>query len=708
MKLRNSNAPVETIGMGERREFRIKPTAKAFRILSSSLYKDKIKAIVRELSTNAYDAHRAAGKLDTPFIVHIPNPMEPFFSIRDFGDGLTHHQMEEIYTTYFESTKSDSNDDIGGYGLGCKSPFSYADSFNVVSRNGGARRTYDIFIAEDGLPSMSLRSEIKMAADEKNGLEVVVPVTNRTDVYEFKTRIMNAYTYYPVKPIFTGEVMNLAPPRRIILQGEGYKIYEWQGHQDRATAIMGVVGYPINASSLTSEDNLPNRIKSLFRLPVDIDFGIGELETTAGREDLSYDKYTIQAILKRAEAIDKDITARLSEKFQKCGSLKEAYDLYGSMGKIFSFSYIPRIVFRGKVIDSDRFTFTPEEFPNTRMYVFRNYLRRDKTKYQKVEYQTPLLPDEIFVKDVRTNMSKHMAPLLDKNSEPILVDCATEDELKKLKRFFDGVKFTPLSSLPAPTPKAKKKLKAKILNYNVFKTLTSTLDNTLWHDCEIDAADGDGAIYIPTFHNQLTFSDRDYASLQTTEQVAKFISKAASYGLIDLKKDVIYAIPATLREKGLKNWVSFDEIIKKRAAVDLKKRPHLLRSFKRSLSKQNFKFFQDKKYEFETMLWSATKYLPQDHDLNKFKIEYEEQKRDNIGFDEYVEMLYMSNNKSFESAFENNEYDLNRIWGPIVSKYPVIEGLISNPLRSDYELAKYIQQVDILSACSEPKNAIQP
>ena len=57
--------------VGEIGEFRIRNSAKAFNILSSGLYANKIRAIVRELSCNAVDSHVAAGKQDTPFDIAV-------------------------------------------------------------------------------------------------------------------------------------------------------------------------------------------------------------------------------------------------------------------------------------------------------------------------------------------------------------------------------------------------------------------------------------------------------------------------------------------------------------------------------------------------------------------------------------------------------------------------------------------------------------
>ena len=57
--------------------FKISASPVAFDILSSKLYSNPILAIVRELLTNAYDSHKAAGKEDVPIKVNLPSYLEP-------------------------------------------------------------------------------------------------------------------------------------------------------------------------------------------------------------------------------------------------------------------------------------------------------------------------------------------------------------------------------------------------------------------------------------------------------------------------------------------------------------------------------------------------------------------------------------------------------------------------------------------------------
>ena len=61
MIISDNSVDVTLSNVGNTGEFKIKNSRKAFQILSSGLYSNKIKAIIRELSTNALDSHRAAG-----------------------------------------------------------------------------------------------------------------------------------------------------------------------------------------------------------------------------------------------------------------------------------------------------------------------------------------------------------------------------------------------------------------------------------------------------------------------------------------------------------------------------------------------------------------------------------------------------------------------------------------------------------------------
>ena len=81
MKLKTKDIPVETGGLADEGAFSIKASSTAFAILSSGLYSNKFKAILRELGCNAYDSHIEAGYPEKPFTVHLPTRLNPILSL---------------------------------------------------------------------------------------------------------------------------------------------------------------------------------------------------------------------------------------------------------------------------------------------------------------------------------------------------------------------------------------------------------------------------------------------------------------------------------------------------------------------------------------------------------------------------------------------------------------------------------------------------
>lgn len=306
-----NNAPVNEAvvsNVGEIGEFRIRNSAKAFSILSSGLYANKIRAVIRELSCNATDSHVAAGRGDTPFDVHLPNALEPHFSIRDYGTGLSHEQVTQIYTTYFESTKTNSNSFIGALGLGSKSPFSYTDNFTVTAIQNGKKGIYTAFINETGVPSIALM--MTEATEEPNGVEVKFAVTDRYDFDKFRQEARNVYTHFNLKPVVSGNSdfrFDLIDyESRDIIAG----VHAVKGGRG-SVAIMGNIAYPIDIP--TADQTIDVNVRALLQCGLELHFDIGELDFQASREGLSYIPSTIEAIKNKLEALNAALTVVLAK-----------------------------------------------------------------------------------------------------------------------------------------------------------------------------------------------------------------------------------------------------------------------------------------------------------------------------------------------------------------------------------------------------------
>ena len=297
-------------------EFRIRNSAKAFSILSSGLYANKVRAIIRELSCNAVDSHVAAKNNDTPFDVHLPNQMEPWFAIRDYGTGLTHEQVTSIYTTYFESTKTDSNDFIGALGLGSKSPFSYTDNFTVTAIKDGKKGIYSAFINAQGVPSIALM--MSEETTDPAGVEIKFSVNDQYDYSKFRDEARQVYTYFKLRPVVSGykefQFNDVEYDTKDIVPGvHSYK-------HGRSYAIMGNIAYPVE---VPNADKVLGDLRSLLSCGLELHFTIGELDFQASREGLSYIPSTIDAIKRKLEAVNTALTSVLAKEADAVENLWE-------------------------------------------------------------------------------------------------------------------------------------------------------------------------------------------------------------------------------------------------------------------------------------------------------------------------------------------------------------------------------------------------
>lgn len=319
MKLRSQDDAVIRYGnqIGEDRQFGIKSTGKAFQVLSSKLYKDKIAAIIRELSCNAFDSHVAAGHPEKPFTIQLPSSLDPNLVIRDYGVGLSHDETVTTFTTFFESTKEDSDDFIGCLGLGSKSPFSMVDSYIVNVYLDGERRSYVCFL-ENGTPKIRLNSAV--ASNEQTGLEIVVPVAPE-DYPTYEKKAQEIFQWFDVVP----EGVTVRPRKVTYAHSIGSE-RSWEIRDDtwgNDYAVMGQVAYPISRDIIKHPLLEPN-----YRPRVNLFFDVGELDVQAGREELSYDKQTIEAITQRLDLVRSDIEKVHNKHYRGCKTVFQRYLRY--------------------------------------------------------------------------------------------------------------------------------------------------------------------------------------------------------------------------------------------------------------------------------------------------------------------------------------------------------------------------------------------
>lgn len=312
MKIAEKETPVVTYGTTSQAEFKIKTSRKSFEILSSGLYANKIAAVVRELSTNAYDSHVAAGCPSKPFIVHAPSKWEPWFSVQDFGTGLSPEKTVSTYTTYFESDKTDSNDFTGALGLGSKSPFCYTDSFSVTSVYDGVRTTFTAFLNQQGTPTLA--ETHKEDTTDGNGVTVQVPVAEK-DINEFCRQCADVLRWFKVRPEIEGGQVHFLLPQSTYLSTDWCDIGEQRaGVEVELKLIMGNVCYPIEGAHIARKAFGTDYSLTLYA-------EIGDVDVTASREALQYTHKTIAYVKAASENAYQELLQKINDEAAACPNL---------------------------------------------------------------------------------------------------------------------------------------------------------------------------------------------------------------------------------------------------------------------------------------------------------------------------------------------------------------------------------------------------
>lgn len=287
MKLEQAEREILSNVSGKTVDFKISGNAMIFDILRNKIYQDPIGSICREICDNARDAHRAA-KVTRPFDIIVGE----YLVIRDYGVGMSPDLIEHIYASYGSSNKRDTNELSGGFGLGCKTPFAYSDTFIVITHWDGVEYEYCMFIDESNCGKITLMSE---KPSTEVGTTVKIPI-HYGDRQRFLNNILKFTQYYGVSgdplPNILGETR---PEPKFTDYGMAVSYFGPHGTH----VLVNGIPYAINNHYYTAP------IWGKFILK----FGVGELELAASRE-------TIQNTDKNMGLIKKKI-AELSAIFFK-------------------------------------------------------------------------------------------------------------------------------------------------------------------------------------------------------------------------------------------------------------------------------------------------------------------------------------------------------------------------------------------------------
>lgn len=391
MQLNNEFAPVmKSSTKMETGQASIEMTAHMFQILSAGIYQHPERACIRELSINGLDGQQMANKLDVPLDVHLPTRLEPYFEVRDHGVGMTHEQVMKLYLTYGASTKRDSNDQVGGLGIGSKSPFAVAQSFTVTVYQQGIVRRYSIYM-EEGVPQVTKLTESPTTETDGVAVRVAVPL-DKIDKFLKEANII--YTHFPVKPNCNLQLTGLYDDCKVMSESPGEFVIFSGTNNSRSidtSIVMGNIEYPIKLDDVMPNyaDIVPSFLRSSISKAL-IYLPIGSVNIAASRESLQLTDSTKKEVERVFEKVSKEILSKFQAKIDTATNLYEAVKIYqesvNSGSSTVNHNIMKHLTFQGKTLldwqDEQAFCRTEDDIdPQTGM-VRKDYHGKPKRKFK--------------------------------------------------------------------------------------------------------------------------------------------------------------------------------------------------------------------------------------------------------------------------------------------------------------------------------------
>ena len=320
--------------------------------LLQSPYRDPIASLIREYVSNAFDSHIEAG-VDTPVYVTLEEDQSGWYwACEDFGVGLSEDRCANIFMKYLTSTKEETNDQIGAFGMGSKSGLGYTDVVHIRTRFNGAEYKYMLHKTTDA-PTLSLME--RYPTDKRNGTQIKVYLKDSWDeTGKFKDKTRSQLTYFD-NVHYGGQLKHLNE-EFILYKGKnfcfrpGNQIFSNQTH-----IVIGNVPYPINWEAIG---------KTKIEMPIALTFEIGDLPVIFTREDLRYTDDAIRKVKGKLNEACKELVELASPDKGETDNLWKYVSLISGKAEVrFSNRHtleLPKHL--GDMIDTSSITYTPNPY----------------------------------------------------------------------------------------------------------------------------------------------------------------------------------------------------------------------------------------------------------------------------------------------------------------------------------------------------------
>lgn len=281
-------------------------------LLSTNLYSSPQDSFLRETISNAIDATKEANS-DEPIILKFEfdhNSQMHNITIRDYGTGISPEKFQEVYLSIGASTKRNSNEFIGAFGIGKFACLACAPTATIRSFYNGTEYAYTML--KNGT-KINIDLLYEQETTQKNGVEVSI---QQESLYEYADAVRKLL-YFPNLYIDCSNCGSSALKEAVEYVRNTSKVFKKYfnlGYSDNTNRwrskdynplesygqylVLGNVIYKYDISCITRDANDPYYIKQLLSI-INLKFDVGELDVTPNREQLLYSDKTMNALKER-------------------------------------------------------------------------------------------------------------------------------------------------------------------------------------------------------------------------------------------------------------------------------------------------------------------------------------------------------------------------------------------------------------------------
>jgi len=322
----------------------------------TNMYGDPLEASIREYAANAWDAHKEVGQT-RPIEIDLPTPLNPTLSIRDYGVGLSLEGLTEVYGTYGASTKRDSNEFVGGLGLGSKSALAYTNSFTVVGIKDGMKSSVQFY--RDATSAGKINIIAHKETDEPNGVTVQIPCSEQDLEERYVKKLFGHWE--PGSVLVNGsdpstkteylETFAMGDLSFGLRQYDGNRFDYYGQRKSHMKILMGTVAYPYPSDDYTMDTYGINATDIFIRIP------IGAADVSSSRDSLVLNDKLRNALMDakistKKTSVNEAMLDHFKAQILAASDKKEAIRLFKFYNTHISF----KMKYQGKILEITAFT----------------------------------------------------------------------------------------------------------------------------------------------------------------------------------------------------------------------------------------------------------------------------------------------------------------------------------------------------------------